>query len=230
MTTSSVKQLLEEARRRRVFRVTALYIFGAWAALQVSDLAFQGLGVAGTAIRYVWIGAILGLPIALFVGWRYDLVGGRVRRTAVNSADASQSIHRADYVVLGSLVIVVALITTGLSVEILKTRVTESPSLAITDIHPDSIAVLPFVNMSDDPDNEYFSDGISEEILNLLAKIPQLQVTSRSSAFSFKGQNVDVPTIAAKLNVAHVLEGSVRKSGDQVRITAQLHSSLVGNL
>jgi len=170
----------------------------------------------------VWIGAILGLPIALFVGWRYDLVGGRVRRTAVNSADASQSVHRADYVVLGSLAIVVALITTGLSVEILSTRVTETAPLTVTDIHPDSIAVLPFVNMSGDPDNEYFSEGISEEILNLLARIPQLQVTSRSSAFSFKGQNADVPTIAAKLNVAHVLEGSVRKSGDQVRITAQL--------
>ncbi len=78
-----------------------------------------------------------------------------------------------------------------------------------------SIAVLPFVNMSDDPGNEYFSDGISEEILNLLVKVPELRVTSRSSAFSFKGQNLDVPTMAAKLNVAYVLEGSVRKSGNQ---------------
>ena len=85
-----------------------------------------------------------------------------------------------------------------------------------------SIAVLPFVNMSDDPGNEYFSDGISEEILNLLVKVPELRVTSRLSAFSFKGQNVDVPTIAARLNVAHVLEGSVRKFGSQLRITAQL--------
>jgi TolB-like protein/Flp pilus assembly protein TadD len=85
-----------------------------------------------------------------------------------------------------------------------------------------TIAVLPFVNMSDDSGNEYFSDGISEEILNLLAKVPDLRVTSRSSAFSFKGQNVDVPTMAARLNVAHVLEGSVRKSGKQLRIVAQL--------
>ncbi len=85
-----------------------------------------------------------------------------------------------------------------------------------------SIAVLPFLNMSDDPEQEYFSDGISEDILNLLAKIPDLPVTSRSSAFSFKGQNLDVQTMAAKLNVAHVLEGSVRKSGNQLRIIAQL--------
>jgi TolB-like protein len=85
-----------------------------------------------------------------------------------------------------------------------------------------SIAVLPFVNMSSDPEQEYFSDGISEELLNLLAKIPDLRVISRSSAFSFKGKNFDSPTIAAQLNVAHILEGSVRKAGNQVRITAQL--------
>jgi len=82
--------------------------------------------------------------------------------------------------------------------------------------------VLPFVNMSDDASNEYFSDGISEELLNLLAKIPQLQVAARTSSFSFKGQNLEIPEIAARLHVAHVLEGSVRKSGNEVRITAQL--------
>jgi TolB-like protein len=76
--------------------------------------------------------------------------------------------------------------------------------------------------MSADPDQEYFSDGISEELLNLLSKIPELRVISRSSAFSFKGNDIDIPTIAAQLNVAHILEGSVRKAGNQVRITAQL--------
>jgi len=85
-----------------------------------------------------------------------------------------------------------------------------------------SIAVLPFLNMSDDASNEYFSDGISEELLNLLVKIPELRVTSRSSAFAFKGEKIDIPKVAGKLNVAHILEGSVRKSGNQVRITAQL--------
>src|SRR5262249_49843819 len=85
-----------------------------------------------------------------------------------------------------------------------------------------SIAVLPFVNMSDDKANEFFSDGISEELLNLLAKIPQLKVAARTSSFSFKGKNVEVPEIAKQLLVAHVLEGSVRKAGEQVRITAQL--------
>ncbi len=85
-----------------------------------------------------------------------------------------------------------------------------------------SIAVLPFVNMSSDPEQEYFSDGISEEVLNLLAKIPGLQVAARTSSFSFRDQNLEVPEIAERLNVAHVLEGSVRKAGNEVRITAQL--------
>jgi TolB-like protein/cytochrome c-type biogenesis protein CcmH/NrfG len=222
MATFSLKDFLREARRRRVFRVTAIYIVGAWVALQAADLAFPGLGIEESAILYVLIGAILGLPIALFFGWRYDIIGGQIVRTAVSDTDADLSIERADYVILVALSVVVAAIAFGLVGEISKTRIPETAQSAVGDTNPNSIAVLPFLNMSDDPEQEYFSDGISEEILNLLAKIPEMRVTSRSSAFSFKGQNLDVPTMAAKLNVAHVLEGSVRKSGNQLRITAQL--------
>jgi TolB-like protein/cytochrome c-type biogenesis protein CcmH/NrfG len=100
--------------------------------------------------------------------------------------------------------------------------VSRKPATSLADIPEKSIAVLPFVNMSDDKANDYFSDGISEELMNLLAKIPQLKVTARVSSFSFKGKEVDIPEIARRLHVAHVLEGSVRKAGDQVRITAQL--------
>ena len=104
----------------------------------------------------------------------------------------------------------------------------ENPAAATRAISEKSIAVLPFVNMSEDKENEYFSDGISEELLNLLAKIPQLQVTARTSSFSFKGKDVAIPEIARTLHVAHVLEGSVRKAGDQVRITAQLIKAATG--
>src|SRR4026209_2203144 len=100
--------------------------------------------------------------------------------------------------------------------------VSRRPTTSLTAIPEKSIAVLPFVNMSSDKSNEYFSDGISEELLNLLAKIPQLQVTARTSSFSFKGKEVAIPEIARTLHVAHVLEGSVRKAGNSVRITAQL--------
>jgi TolB-like protein/Flp pilus assembly protein TadD len=100
--------------------------------------------------------------------------------------------------------------------------VSRRPTTSLTAIPEKSIAVMPFVNMSDDKSNDYFSDGISEELLNLLAKIPQLKVTARMSSFSFKGKELDIPEVARRLHVAHVLEGSVRKAGDQVRITAQL--------
>ncbi len=222
MATFSLTDFIKEARRRRVFRVTALYIVGAFVALQVADLAFPGLGIAESAIRYVWVGAISVLPIVLIFGWRYDIIGGRIVRTAVSDVDADLSIERADYIILAVLSLVVAVIAFGLVGDISKTRVPETALSVVTDIDPNSIAVLPFLNMSNDPEQEYFSDGISEDILNLLAKVPDLPVTSRSSAFSFKGQNLDVPTMAAKLNVAHVLEGSVRKSGNQLRIVAQL--------
>ncbi len=222
MATFSLTDFLKEARRRRVFRLVALYIVGAFVALQVADLAFPGLGIAESAIRYVWMGAILGLPIALFFSWRYDIIGGRIVRTPVSDVDVDLSIGRVDIVILGALSIVVAVIAFGLVGEVSKTRVTETAPRVFAATNPNSIAVLPFLNMSEDPNNEYFADGISEEILNLLTKIRELQVTSRSSAFSFKGQNLDVPAMAAKLNVAHILEGSVRKSGNQLRITTQL--------
>jgi TolB-like protein len=222
MGTFSLKNFLKEARRRRVFRVTAIYIVGAWVALQAADLAFPGLGIKESAILYVWIGAIMGLPIALFFGWRYDIIGGRIVRTAVSDVDADLSIERSDYIILAVLSVVVVVVAFGLVGEISDTRVPATTQFAVTDVHPKSIAVLPFLNMSDDPKQEYFSDGIAEDILNLLAQVQEMRVTSRSSAFSFKGQNLDVPTMAAKLNVAHVLEGSVRKSGNQLRIVAQL--------
>ena len=99
-----------------------------------------------------------------------------------------------------------------------------APAAAIATDH--SIAVLPFVNMSPDKEQEYFADGISEELLNLLAQVPELRVIARTSSFSFKGKEADIAEIARKLNVAHVLEGSVRKSGDTLRITAQLDPRL----
>ena len=222
MATFSLTDFLKEARRRRVFRLVALYIVGAWVALQAADLAFPGLSIAESAIRYVWMGAILGLPIALFLGWRYDIIGGRIVRTAVSDVDVDPSIGRADYAILAALLVVVAVTAFGLIGEISKTRITEPARFSVTDIDPRSIAVLPFVNMSDDASNEYFADGLSEELLNLLAKIPELRVAARTSSFSFKDQNLEIPVIAARLNVAHVLEGSVRKAGNQIRITAQL--------
>lgn len=228
MATFGITRIFKEARRRRVFRVAALYIFGAWAALQIADLAFPGLDIAEAAIRYVWIGAILGLPLAVVLGWRYDIVGGRIVRTAVSDANIALSINRADYLVFATVAIVVAVITFGLLAEILKTRITESTSFTVADINPKSVAVLPFVNMSANPDNEYFSDGLTETLLHALAQLPGLKVSARTSAFFFKGKEIDIREVARKLGVRNVLEGSVQRDGNKVRIVVQLIEAETG--
>jgi len=194
-----------------VLRMLVLYVVAAWLIMQVAEV------VIGLANLPHWIGpGILGLlaigfPIAIMFSWFYELTPEGLKLE--KDIDAAESIthvtgRRLDFIVISLLCAAVILFA-------YDKWWTSGPPVQ-------SIAVLPFENMSDDASNEYFSDGISEEILNLLAQVPELQVTSRSSAFSFKGQNLDVPTMAARLNVAHVLEGSVRKSGNQLRITAQL--------
>jgi len=181
---------------------------------------------------------ILGFPMALFFAWAYEMTPEGLKKE--KDVDRSQSITQAtgqklNNLIIGVLVLALAYFVTDKFVfgpsrdraevaAAIESAAKQAPAEEKTPAAgPDhSIAVLPFVNMSSDPEQEYFSDGITEELLNLLAKIPELRVAARTSSFSFKGQNLEVPVIAERLGVAHVLEGSVRKSGNQVRITAQL--------
>ena len=207
--------LWSELRRRNVLRMAALYVVAAWLVMQVAEV------LIGLANLPEWIGpAVLallavGFPIALVLSWFYELTpAGISREGETEAADilAHASGRRVDLVVI-------ALLAAGLLLFAWdKWWVGPPPEK--------SIAVLAFENMSGDASQEYFSDGISEEILNLLAQMPELTVISRSSAFSFKGKDVPLPAIAEQLNVAHVLEGSVRQSGDKLRITAQLIADL----
>ena len=222
MAAFRITEFLKEARRRRVFRVVALYVVGAWVALQAADLAFPGLGIADSAIRHVWIASIMGLPIALVFAWRYDIVGGRIVRTPASDKEADLSIGRGDYVVLAILVIVATTIASALVAEISETRVTETAQFSMTDVDPRSIAVLPFMNMSGNDENAYFSLGITEELLHLLARIPDLKVSSRTSSFHYADKDVPLKVIAGELGVRNILEGSVRRANNRVRITAQL--------
>ena len=204
-------RLVSELRRRNVLRMAVLYVVAAWLIMQVAEV------LIALAKLPDWIGPTtlillaVGFPIAVIVSWFYEITPAGI--SLEKDVEPGESIthvtgRRLDFLVISLLCAAVILFAYD------KWWMPGPPD--------QSIAVLPFENMSDDPANEYFSDGISEELLNLLAKIPQLTVISRSSSFSFKGQNLDVPTIAARLNVAHVLEGSVRKDGNRVRITAQL--------
>ncbi|MSQ99288.1 MAG: tetratricopeptide repeat protein [Xanthomonadales bacterium] len=179
----------------------------------------------------------IGLPFAVFFAWAFELTPEGLKRES--EVDRTQSITPQTGKKLNLMITVVLLLAPGYFVvdkfvlsstreqAAIESAVNQAASQAVTDQaaaaeSDNSIAVLPFVNMSDDKSNEYFSDGLSEELLNLLAKIPQLRVIARTSSFAYKGTTTKIADVARELNVAHVLEGSVRKSGNQVRITAQL--------
>ena len=218
---SRIRNFFRELRRRRVFRIAALYIVGAWVALQAADLAFPGLLIPQSAIRFVWIGAILGFPVALILGWRFDMVGGRVVRTPDVAAREHPALSRADYAVLATLGIVAVAITYGLAVEILDTRTQPANRVLTADIDPKSIAVLPFTNMSGDEANEPFTVGIHDDVLTHISKIGDIKVISRTSVARLDPA-MSIPAIGKLLGVATVLESGVQRIGNRVRINAQL--------
>jgi TolB-like protein len=218
----SLSHFLKEARRRRIFRVIGLYVVAAWAVLQVADLLFESWGISSSALRHVWVGAILGFPVALVLGWRYDFAGGRIVRVASSDESADLSIGRADYIILAAVAAVTVAIVFTTAIDVSDTPDTDPTQAATSEVVANSVAVLPFVNISGNPDNEYFSDGLSETLLHMLTQVPDLKVSARTSSFAFKGKNQDIRAIAGALGVAHVLEGSVQRVGGQVRITAQL--------
>jgi TolB-like protein len=206
-----------ELRRRNVIRVAATYLALAWLVVQIVETLFPMFGVSDATARIVVVALAIGFIPVLVLSWAFEWTPeGLKRDSAVDhgSRTAQVSAKRLDRIVIAALVIALTyFVVDELLIE------TQNPS-GIPDDR--SIAVLPFVNMSSDPEQEYFADGISEELLNLLARIPELRVISRTSAFAFKGKDIDIPEIARELNVAHILEGSVRKSGNSIRITVQL--------
>ena len=222
-----------ELKRRNVLRVAAAYIVAAWLVIQVVETIFPIYGLSNAAIRLVITLLSIGFVPIVVVAWVFELtpeglkLDKDVDRSQSISANTGKTLDRAIMVVLalalGYFAFDKFVLSESREATIAETARREGRTEALVESYGDkSIAVLPFVNMSSDPEQEYFADGISEEMLNLLARIPQLRVISRSSAFSFKGKDVDIPAIAEQLQVAHILEGSVRKSGNNVRITAQL--------
>ncbi len=214
--------LLDELKRRNVFRVAVAYIIVGWLLLQVSDTLVPALHLPEWFHSAIALLVILGFPIAIIFAWAFEMTPEGVKRE--REVDRTQSItsetgQKLNFAIIAALAI--AVVYFAVDKFAVRDDSGAADEIVATSVHP-SIAVLPFVNMSDDASNEFFADGITEELLNLLAKIPQLDVTSRSSAFAFKGKDIDIPDVARKLNVNHILEGSVRKSGVTVRITAQL--------
>jgi len=228
MTALRVKSLLAEARRRRFFGTLALYVVGAWGILQAADLLFPGWGVPASAIRHVWIGTVGAMPLAVVFGWRYDITAQGIRRAPQYAGEAHRDLRRADIVVLSVLVFASAGLVTTVITQVLTARSSVQDFAAARDIPPNSIAVLPFVNMSSDDENKYFSDGISEQLLNELSRVPDLHVAARTSSFYFKNKPAPMQEIGKALGVSTLLEGSVRKARNTVRITAQLINAADG--
>jgi TolB-like protein/predicted Zn-dependent protease len=225
----AIVRLFREARRRKVFRTAALYVVGAWLALQVADVLFPGFGIPNAAIQALVWAAVLGFPVALVFGWLFEITADGIRRTLPAAAEttAPQSLQRTDYLLLAAFA-AVGLALLYQAVEDVRRAPADQPAVAAVPLREaaarleNSIAVLPFTNISNDPDNEYFCDGISEEILNALSGFRQLNVIGRTSSFAFKDSDVGVDQISSVLGVSHVLQGSVRKLGNQLRISAQL--------
>jgi len=228
---SEVGSLFQELRRRGVFQSAAMYIVGAWVLLQAADILFPGVGIPESAIRYVFLGTVLGFPLVMVFGWMYDIGAKGIKRTP-SARDLNREeglpLGRFDLLVLSGLGTLAVALVLGVFTQV----VSEAKQLVVTaderPIADNSIAVLPFVNMSNDPDNEYFGDGIAEELLNELANLTSLHVAARTSSFFFKGKNEPIPAIGRQLGVRTILEGSVRRSGDRIRIVAQLINAADG--
>ncbi len=225
------RSFIEELARRNVFRVAIAYLAGAWLLIQVADTVLPRFGLTDTAVTNVILVLATGFVPAVILSWVFQWTPQGIRRDADVARHEARPIGRTfDRIIVVMLLLAVGyfaidkfVIDPSRDAENMQTARDEGRADAFVESFGDlSIAVLPFVNMSADPEQEYFSDGIAEELLNLLAKIPELRVISRSTAFTFKGKDIVISEVAKKLNVAHILEGSVRRSGNKVRITAQL--------
>ena len=208
-----------ELKRRNVYKVAIAYIVGGWALSQGIAQVFPVFDVPNWVIRAIVLLIILGLPIALVLAWMFELTPQGVKRTEV--ADAMPSAARQKKHVWIYVVVIGGLLSIGLFL-LGRFSAQNTAGAAGTKSPAKSIAVLPFENLSDDKNTAYFSDGITEEILDALAQIPNLKVAARRSAFQFKGNDLDLRKIGQVLGVAHILEGSLQKAGDQVRINVQL--------
>ncbi|MDX1443321.1 MAG: hypothetical protein R3270_06025 [Gammaproteobacteria bacterium] len=200
-----------ELKERNVVKVALIYIVTAWVLAQVADLALPAFGAPEWVLRVFLFFLLLGFPVALIMAWALELTPEGVKRAEVTVGEKRMWS-----------------ITALLAVAAVAWFQYAGPELGRVGVTDQSIAVLPFSDLSPQGDQQYFGDGIAEEILNLLAQNPELRVAGRTSSFKFRGEETDLRDVGRQLSVAHVLEGSVRKSGERLRITAQLIDAETG--
>jgi TolB-like protein/Flp pilus assembly protein TadD len=220
---SEKSSFFAELRRRNVYKVAVAYIIAGWALSQGIAQVFPVFDVPNWVIRVIVLLIIVGLPVALILAWMFELTPQGIKRTEI--ADAMPAATRRKKHAWIYVVVIACAISIGL---FFLGRYSAAPrhSEAATVLPPKSIAVLPFDNLSRDPDNAYFTEGVQDEILTRLAKVADLKVISRTSTQQFKSAPEDLPRIAKQLGVAHVLEGSVQRANDQIRVNVQLINAL----
>jgi len=212
--------IFTELQRRNVLRVAAAYLVVGWLLTEVLTTILPTFGAPEWAATAVILMFAFGFIPAVILSWLYELTPDGIKKEADANGDDAESrasIGKLDYITIAgviSIVVIVALFSAS--------QTPDKTDAALATISNESVAVLPFVNMTNDKDNEYFSDGLTETLLHMLAQIPGLKVAARTSSFAFKDKNLDIREIADALQVAHILEGSVQQSGNRVRITAQL--------
>ena len=227
---SDKPSFFSELKRRNVYKVGVAYAVVSWLLIQIATQVFPFFEIPNWAVRLVVLLLILGFPVALILSWAFEITPEGIKRESGVAPDPSVAPRTGRRIV--GLTIFAGIVAAGLfAFQILHSKLgpNASPSVAATlSAAARGIAVLPLVNTSGDPANEYFSDGLSEELIAVLTKVPDLKVIGRSSSFLFKGKPDDSKTIGEKLGVAHLIEGSVRKQGDRVRIVAELINAADG--
>lgn len=219
-----MNKLFDELKRRNVFRVVIAYLVASWLVIQVADIVLDAILAPAWVMQVFLLVVALGFPCVLIISWAYELTPEGLKRES--EVDRTQSItpdtgRKLNLITIGLLISV--LLVVGVERTLLPKNTVEVPAeIAAEAVTDKSIAVLAFEDLSADGDQAYFAEGLSEELLNVLAKVPDLKVAGRTSSFAFKGQSKDLREIGELLNVAHILEGSIRKSGNRIRVTAQL--------
>ena len=214
-------KLWQDLRRRHVFRLIGLYIVGVWLVIQVAATFFPAWGIPETALRYLIGAAVLCFPVALVFSWFFDITADGIVRTS-HAGDAGEfdyRLKRKDYLILAALAGISVIVVYGSFERVLQST---SDDIPVAGVAPNSIAVLPFSNFDDDSNTRYFSNGVTEEILHRLSEFEALRVLARTSSFAFADSEMTVPRITEILGVRYLLQGSVRRDRDQVRVSAQL--------
>src|SRR5713101_1420771 len=218
-----------ELKRRNVYKVAITYVVVAWLLVQAASILLPTFEAPSWVMKAFVVFLALGFVISVMISWAFEATPEGLKRTENVPPDVAAKLPTWSPRKFATFIVAVAVIAAALLAFNLFRAKPTTPSTTAAPITSKSVAVLAFANLSDDKGSEYFSDGISEELLTVLQKIPGLRVAARTSAFSFKGKNATAQEIGQKLGVAHLVEGSVRKAGETVRIAARLTKTTSGD-